>query len=80
VARPRSGGERFCLAPQGVPRSLKQQYQARAVPAWDRGGPLLFSPAGRLVYAPALGFDARFVCEPGQPQLQLIWVPATTGG
>ena len=74
VARARGGGERFRLAPGGLARSLKLQYQARAVPAWQRVGPLLFTPQGALVYVPGLGPDAAFAAPPGQPQLCLRWV------
>jgi tRNA(Ile)-lysidine synthase len=71
----RSGGERFSLAPGAAPRSLKQQYQARGVPPWQRGGPLLFSGDGRLVWAPGLGLDARLQARAGEPQLHVAWVP-----
>jgi tRNA(Ile)-lysidine synthase len=77
--RPRSGGERFCLAPGGTPRGLKKQFQARGVPAWERGGPLLFAPEGRLVFVPGLGLDARVQAEAGTPRLDIRWLPATTG-
>jgi tRNA(Ile)-lysidine synthase len=74
-ARARSGGERFQLAPKAMPRSLKKQYQARAVPAWQRGGPLLFDGEGRLLFAPGLGVDAGARAAPGEPGLHIIWVP-----
>ena len=75
--RPRRGGERFSLAPGALPRSLKKQFQARAVPAWAREGPLLWTPDGRLVFVPGLGLDARLQAAPGTPQLRLCWVPLT---
>ena len=74
-ARARQGGEQFRLAARGALRSLKKQYQARAVPAWEREGPLLFNAAGDLVFVPGLGVDARWLAAPGAPQLQLRWVP-----
>jgi tRNA(Ile)-lysidine synthase len=52
--RPRRGGERFQLAPGGPPRSLKKQYQARRMPAWDRNGPLLYAD-GAWLFVPGLG-------------------------
>lgn len=69
----RAGGERFALAPQGVPRSLKKQYQARAVPAWGRAGPLVFAADGALLFAPGLGMDARAWAPAGSPQWALRW-------
>ena len=41
--RARVGGEAFQSHAKGVPRSLKKQYQAAAVPAWQRVGPLVFA-------------------------------------
>ncbi|MDO9073579.1 MAG: tRNA lysidine(34) synthetase TilS [Rubrivivax sp.] len=80
VAMPRQGGERFRLAPRGAARSLKKQYQAAGVPAWQRDGPLLCLPDGRLLFAPGLGIDAAMQATPGQPQLALKWCPATAPG
>jgi tRNA(Ile)-lysidine synthase len=79
VARDRSGGERFRLAAAGAARSLKKQYQVRGVPAWERAGPLLFTPAGELVFAPGMGVDAAWQAPPGAPQLGITWVPDATG-
>ncbi len=75
VARDRSGGERFRLAPRAAARSLKKQFQARGVPAWERSGPLLFSPEGRLIFVPGLGLEASAQAAPGEPQLLVTWVP-----
>lgn len=70
--RGRAGGERF-MAGLGRPaRSLKKQYQAADVPAWERDGPLVYS-GGQLVFVPGLGIDARALALPGQPQLGLRW-------
>lgn len=80
VAMPRQGGERFRLAPRGAARSLKKQYQAAAVPPWQRDGPLLCLPDGRLLFAPGLGIDAALQAPPGQPQMVLHWCPATAPG
>ncbi|MFO1273421.1 MAG: tRNA lysidine(34) synthetase TilS [Rubrivivax sp.] len=74
--RPRAGGESFQLEPGAMARSLKKQYQARGVPAWRRGGPLLFD-GGLLLYAPALGIDARARAPAGEPQLQVEWEPGS---
>jgi tRNA(Ile)-lysidine synthase len=73
TAAARSGGERFSLSPAGLPRSLKKQFQARAVPAWDRDGPLLFTADGRLLFVPSLGINATLQAAPGLPQLRIRW-------
>jgi tRNA(Ile)-lysidine synthase len=81
-ARPRQGGERLRLTPRGLARSLKKQFQARGVPAWQRDGPLLYSADGRLLFVPGLGTEASLRAPPGTPQLVLRWEPdppAVTG-
>lgn len=70
--RPRSGGEQFMAGIGRPARSLKKQYQAAEVPAWERDGPLVYS-GGQLVFVPGLGIDARVLALPGQPQLRLRW-------
>jgi tRNA(Ile)-lysidine synthase len=75
VARPRQGGEQFQQGPAGQPRSLKKQYQAAAVPAWQREGPLLYTRDGRLLFVPGLGLDGRCLAPPGGEQLGLHWRP-----
>lgn len=80
AARARQGGERFSLGPGASARSLKKQFQALAVPAWGRDGPLLFSSEGLLLYVPGLGVEARFQAPPGPPQLRLSWVPTPAKG
>jgi len=74
VARPRRGGERFQSHAAGVPRALKKQFQAAAVPAWQRDAPLLWR-GERLVFAPGLGMDAREQALAGVPQYRLRWFP-----
>jgi len=69
----RQGGERFRLAPRGMARSLKKQFQARAVPAWEREGPLLFTSNGQLLFVPGLGIDAALQAAPGRAQLAIRW-------
>jgi tRNA(Ile)-lysidine synthase len=73
--RARQGQEQIRLQPKATARSLKKQFQAQGVPAWQRPGPLLFTPGGQLVFVPGLGPDAAFLAAPGQPQRQLQWVP-----
>jgi tRNA(Ile)-lysidine synthase len=70
--RPRTGGEQFMAGIGRPARSLKKQYQAAKVPAWERDGPLVYS-GGQLVFVPGLGIDARVQAAPGQPQLVLHW-------
>ncbi len=70
--RERQGGEQFQAGPLRPPRSLKKQYQAAAVPPWQRDGPLFYS-GGQLIFAPGLGVDARVWALPGQPQVTLQW-------
>lgn len=70
--RERSGGEQFQAGMGRPPRSLKKQYQAAQVPAWEREGPLVYS-GGQLVLVPGLGLDARVIGLPGQAQVSLHW-------
>jgi tRNA(Ile)-lysidine synthase len=72
--RERSGGEQFQSGLGRPPRSLKKQFQSAGLPAWERGGPLVYS-GGQLVFVPGLGLDARVIGLPGQPQVQLSWEP-----
>ncbi len=73
--RSRAGGETFQFTPRSLPRSLKKQYQARGVPAWQRNAPLLFG-GEQLLFVPGLGIDARCLAAPGEPQVALEWQPA----
>jgi tRNA(Ile)-lysidine synthase len=81
-ARPRQGGEQFQRAANAPPRSLKKQYQAAGVPAWQREGPLLWCD-GQLLFAPGLGVDARWQAghdsATGGPCCSLRWI-ASDGG
>ncbi|GBH28266.1 tRNA lysidine(34) synthetase TilS [Burkholderia vietnamiensis] len=56
VARARSGGERLRTSPGGPGRTLKNLFQERGVPAWQRDVPLLYA-GERLVYVPRLGIN-----------------------
>jgi tRNA(Ile)-lysidine synthase len=73
--RGRTGGERFAAQAHAQPRSLKKQYQAAAVPAWQRQGPLVWADDGRLLYVPGLGIHAACKATDGQSQCDLHWVP-----
>ena len=72
--RARRGGERFQRAAATPPRSLKKQFQAAGIAAWQRDGPLLYS-AGQLLFVPGLGIDARRYAPPGSAMLGLRWLP-----
>jgi tRNA(Ile)-lysidine synthase len=72
--RERSGGEQFQSGLGRPPRSLKKQFQAANLAAWERGGPLVFS-GGQLVFVPGLGLDTRVIGLPGQAQVTLSWEP-----
>jgi len=73
--RARGGGEQFQRTPRGTARSLKKQFQALRVAAWERGGPLVWA-AGRLIYVPTLGLDARCLAADVGKALTLRWEPA----
>ncbi len=72
LMRGRQGGEQFQRQPASPPRSLKKSYQAAAVPAWQRQGPLLFV-GDVLLFAPGLGLDARWLAPAGAAQCGLKW-------
>lgn len=74
VMRPREGGEQFQRHAAGPPRSLKKAFQSAALPAWQRGTPLLYT-GSQLLFVPGLGLDARCLARPGEPQLSLDWRP-----
>ncbi len=85
ILRRREGSEQFQRAPGTPARSLKKSWQAAGVPALGRGGPLVFASvpgetaAGeRLLWAPALGLDARCWGEGEGPLLRLAWCPDET--
>lgn len=73
--RSRRGAEQFQSAPKSTARSLKKQFQAHGVPAWDRDGPLVWL-GNRLAYVAGLGLDARCIAPPGVPQRGLRWFAA----
>ena len=64
-----SNGRRSRVA---LPRSLKKQYQAAGIAAWQREGPLLYA-GDVLVFVPGLGLDAR-ACA-----LRTAWPPLDAG-
>jgi tRNA(Ile)-lysidine synthase len=75
--RPRAGGEQFQRGARGVARSLKKQYQAAGLAAWERNAPLLYCEGGSLLYVPGLGIDGRALAAEGVPQVMLRWEPTS---
>jgi tRNA(Ile)-lysidine synthase len=76
--RPRLAGDQFQLTPRGTARSLKKQFQARGVPAWERGGPVVATEDGSVLLVPGLGMDARMTLPGGS--WVLLWQPDSTAG
>lgn len=56
VARERAGGERLRDEAANVSRTLKNLFQARGVPAWERDVPLLYV-GGTLLFVPRIGVN-----------------------
>lgn len=56
VARARTGGERLRDEAANVSRTLKNLFQARGVPAWERDVPLLYV-GGTLLFVPRIGVN-----------------------
>ncbi len=71
--RPRLGSELFQAGPRRPPRSLKKQFQAVRLPAWQRDGPLLFDAGQELIFVAGLGLDARVVVDHGDTLVSLSW-------
>ena len=73
--RARTGGERLqpdCSRPR---RTLKNLFQERGVPPWERDrAPLLFCGAD-LVWAPGIGVDCAYQAAPREPSLKPAWLP-----
>lgn len=76
--RPREGGEQFQAHAKGLARALRKCWQTAGIPAVQREGPLIHVD-GRLLFAPGLGLDARWVAAPGEAQMALRWVPDACG-
>ncbi|WP_321784808.1 tRNA lysidine(34) synthetase TilS [Paraburkholderia sp. J94] len=56
VARARSGGERVRDEAANVSRTLKNLFQSRGVPAWERDVPLLYA-GETLLFVPRIGVN-----------------------
>jgi hypothetical protein len=73
LLRARLGEDQFQLAPGATARSLKKQFQARSVPAWDRVGPVVTDEEGTILWVPGLGWDAHVLQVLGGWRLD--WTP-----
>lgn len=74
--RARAGGERFRPVGSLHHRTLKNLFQERAVPPWERSRlPLLYLD-GRLAWVPGVGVAAEFAAGPGVPGRMPVWVAA----
>lgn len=76
--RPREGGEQFQAHAKGMARALRKCWQTAGIPAVQREGPLIHVD-GRLLFAPGLGIDARWIAGPGEAQMALRWVSDACG-
>ncbi|PRG17202.1 tRNA lysidine(34) synthetase TilS [Burkholderia multivorans] len=74
IARARAGGERMRMWPDGPSRTLKNLFQERGVPAWQRDVPLLFV-GDRLIYVPRLGVNRDGVPQGGHAWRRIEWRP-----
>jgi tRNA(Ile)-lysidine synthase len=64
TARSRAGGERMRTSVEGSARTLKNLFQERGVPSWQRDVPLLFC-GDELLFVPLLGVNrAAIVSQP----------------
>jgi tRNA(Ile)-lysidine synthase len=73
--RVRRGGERLRLDPRRPRRTLKNLFQERGVPPWDRDRlPLVFS-GEQLVSVPGIGDACEFRAGPGEAGLIVTWEP-----
>jgi len=69
----RAGGERLKLAADRPTRSLKQHYQARDIPSWERETLPIVSSASILLFAAGLGMDCGHFGVARAPCVSLRW-------
>ncbi|QGZ54515.1 tRNA lysidine(34) synthetase TilS [Paraburkholderia acidiphila] len=76
VARARSGGERLRDEAANMSRTLKNLFQTRGVPAWERDVPLLFV-GDTLLFVPRIGVNRSAFgasqSEPGAAWRRIEW-------
>lgn len=68
------GGGRLKLAPNRPTRSLKDHFQAGAVPAWERRRLPVVYAEKTMVFAAGIGQDCRIQSSETQRNIQLRWV------
>jgi tRNA(Ile)-lysidine synthase len=73
----RRGRERLKVGPSTPSRSLKNLYQERGIPSWERERLPLVYRGDILVYAAGLGIDARV--PQAAPGIRLNWVADRPG-
>ncbi|MBB3256511.1 tRNA(Ile)-lysidine synthase [Paraburkholderia bannensis] len=64
VARERAGGERLRDEAANLSRTLKNLFQSRGIPAWERDVPLLYS-GETLLFVPRIGVNRSALGEEG---------------
>ncbi len=76
TVRSRSGGERLRTSPNGSNRTLKNVFQERGVPSWQRNVPLLYA-GDELLFVPLLGLNyaAAAVVQRAGPRRHIEWRP-----
>jgi tRNA(Ile)-lysidine synthase len=75
TVRVRRGGERLRLDHRRPRRTLKNLFQERGIPPWDRDSlPLLFC-GENLVSVPGIGDACEFRAAPGEAGLIVTWEP-----
>jgi tRNA(Ile)-lysidine synthase len=75
--RARTGGERFKPHPTRPSKRLKHLFQEAGVPEFERGALPMVWRAGRLIFVPGLGEDARLT-ERGRGQVRIEWQGAAS--
>ena len=75
--RLRRGRERLKVSAQSPSRSLKNLYQERGIPSWERERLPLLYRGEVMVFAAGLGADARL--PQASPGIRLEWVPDHPG-
>lgn len=71
----RRGGEQLRLRRDGPRQRLKALLQERNVPPWMRGRLPLAFVGDRLAWVPGVGCAWELAAGPGEPGLELEWVP-----
>src|SRR6267378_5408959 len=75
TVRLRQGGERLRLDARRPRRTLKNLFQERGVPPWQRGRLPLVYCGDELVSVPGIGDSCEFRAAPGEAGLIVTWEP-----